>query len=307
VTQPVTQPQVPYHNRKHAACVMHGVYYLLTQRAGLLGAAATPAALFKFIVAAAMHDAGHDGRNNAYHSNTWDEVAGAEFGLLYSDQSPLERHHCATGFRVMRDTGLFAALPADTRKDFRRSVVTMVLSTDMAQHAKMMVDFQLLLNPSVPAGGGGGGDASPTKASTCARNHQEASASGLPLFSSSAELMTAAEAMTIACMVLKMGDLSNPTKGFDYYMVWTDRCLEEFMEQGEREKERALPVGYDRATVEAWKAKGQVGLFTFLVRPMFQAFDALVPMTEQLEAIDEAIDYWKGKLDAPPAAAAEKI
>jgi len=40
---------------------------------------------------------------------------------------------------------------------------------------------------------------------------------------------------------------------------------------------------------------------------MFQAFDALVPMTEQLEAIDEAIDYWKGKLDAPPAAAAEKI
>ncbi len=47
------------------------------------------------------------------------------------------------------------------------------------------------------------------------------------------------------------------------------------MEQGDRERERGLPVGYERAAVDAWKPKSQVGFFTFMVKPMYEALDLL--------------------------------
>ena len=65
------------------------------------------------------------------------------------------------------------------------------------------------------------------------------------------------------------------------------------MEQGDREKERGLPVGYDRETLSTWKAKSQVGFFSFMVKPTYEALDLLAPMTEQLGALDKLIAHWK--------------
>ena len=100
-----------------------------------------------------------------------------------------------------------------------------------------------------------------------------------------------------------MADLSYPTKGFDYSLVWIDRCLEEFMEQGDREKERGLPVSYDRTTVDTWKAPSQVGFFTFMVKPMYEALDHLADLTPQLEALQVLIDHWTAEGAASSAAA----
>ena len=78
-----------------------------------------------------------------------------------------------------------------------------------------------------------------------------------------------------------------------------DRCLDEFMEQGDREKERNLPVSYDRSTLSGWKAKSQIGFFSFMVKPMYEVLDLIAPMTDQLKALDELVTYWKGQV-APP-------
>ena len=77
-------------------------------------------------------------------------------------------------------------------------------------------------------------------------------------------------------------------------MPWGDRLLDEFMEQGDREKERGLAVGYDRDTLGQWKAKSQVGFFTFMVKPMYEALDLLSPVEPQLKALDGLVEHWKG-------------
>ena len=71
------------------------------------------------------------------------------------------------------------------------------------------------------------------------------------------------------------------------------------MEQGEREKERGLPVGYDRTTLQSWKAKSQLGFFTFMVKPLYEAVDLLAPLTAQLSALDTLIEHWKGQVTTP--------
>ena len=37
-------------------------------------------------------------------------------------------------------------------------------------------------------------------------------------------------------------DLSNPTKSLDLYRQWTDRIMEEFFHQGDRERQRGMEI-----------------------------------------------------------------
>lgn len=37
-------------------------------------------------------------------------------------------------------------------------------------------------------------------------------------------------------------DLSNPTKSLDLYRQWTDRIMDEFFHQGDRERERGMEI-----------------------------------------------------------------
>lgn len=37
-------------------------------------------------------------------------------------------------------------------------------------------------------------------------------------------------------------DLSNPTKPLDLYRQWTDRIMDEFFHQGDRERERGMEI-----------------------------------------------------------------
>ena len=99
-----------------------------------------------------------------------------------------------------------------------------------------------------------------------------------------------------ACVLCcaQVADLSYPSKGLDYSMQWIDRCLEEFFEQGDREKDLGLPVGYDRVTLD--KPKSQVGFFTFFVQPMYETLDVLIPLPEQIEAVHTLTSYWKAQL-----------
>ena len=169
--------------------------------------ASSPEMLFAAVVAALIHDVGHDGRGNAYHIATWEEGGGSEFALLYSDQSVLERHHCALGFRVMRDTGLLLELPVPTRKAVRERVIGMVLATDFSEHVKIMNTFKRTLERgAMPRDGTarGSGSGEEGLASQAARTRAEAESSGSMVFSAADSTMSDAEKLTVASMIIKV-------------------------------------------------------------------------------------------------------
>ena len=111
-----------YHNAAHAACVTHGVYFLLTQTAELRGLVANPVELFSAIFAALTHDLGHTGHNNAFHVAT-----GSELAVLYSDQSVLEMHHLASAFKLLQEpeAALLANLSSEARREVRARAIGM--------------------------------------------------------------------------------------------------------------------------------------------------------------------------------------
>eukprot|EP01084_Bolivina_argentea_P113802 202751_1 len=86
----------PYHNKIHAADVVSNVAYYLNHTQFF---AKHISAFDKFtaILAAAVHDVGHDGNNNGYHIMTQSDLA-----VTYNDISVLENYHVAHTFRVLK-------------------------------------------------------------------------------------------------------------------------------------------------------------------------------------------------------------
>ena len=60
----------------------------------------------------------------------------------------------------------------------------------------------------------------------------------------------------ILSLFLHASDISNPTRPFEIYEKWTDACLSEFFSQGDKERDRDIPVSMlcDRNTVTTPKS-----------------------------------------------------
>ena len=63
----------------------------------------------------------------------------------------------------------------------------------------------------------------------------------------------------VLCLVLHSADVAHPTKAWDLHKEWTARCMEEFFNQGDREKEMGLDVSplCDRTTTKV--PQSQIG------------------------------------------------
>ena len=68
----------------------------------------------------------------------------------------------------------------------------------------------------------------------------------------------------IMSFVLHSADVAHPTKTWDLHKEWTARCMEEFFNQGDREKEMGLDVSplCDRTTTKV--PQSQIGKKFFL-------------------------------------------
>jgi hypothetical protein len=85
----------PYHNFHHAFHVFHTVHCILrSKNLGFLSSTNVLSSL----IAAICHDIDHPGNNNAYEKETESDLA-----IVYSDDSVLERHHCAVTFKILKE------------------------------------------------------------------------------------------------------------------------------------------------------------------------------------------------------------
>jgi len=213
------------------------------------------------LMAAACHDVGHPGVTNDFRIKDADDDA-----ITYSDRSINEYMHCAMTYRILRreDCNYLEVLSADQWSSVRKFVVGIILSTDMALHFSQLQKLRTMIDTK-------GEDIS---------NFDDS-----PL---------------VLETLVHSSDISAVGKPRHLALQWTDRVLEEFFAQGDRERElkRDISPLCDRNTVS--KANAQVGFINFIVKPTFEALSRINGVPDAKEALKNMTnyhDFWKVQLD----------
>merc|ERR1719391_1098649 len=265
---------VPYHNSVHAADVTQSTHVLLNSPA--LECVFTPLEVMSAIFAAAIHDVDHPGLTNQFLINTSSELA-----LMYNDESVLENHHLAVAFKLLQnnDCDIFVNLTRKQKQTLRKMVIDMVLATDMSKHMSLLADLKTMVETKKVAG------------------------SGVLLLDNYTDRIQVLQNM-VHC-----ADLSNPTKPLDLYRQWCDRIMEEFFQQGDREREAGLDISpmCDRhnATIE----KSQVGFIDYIVHPLWETWADLVHPDAQdiLDALEDNRDWYQSQIPLSPSSSSDDL
>ncbi|CAI2324826.1 unnamed protein product [Caenorhabditis sp. 36 PRJEB53466] len=257
--------EIPYHNRIHAADVLHGCYYLSVHPVrpqfgvvkspdSLLPAPQPPAAsimsqmstleLMALYTAAAMHDFDHPGRTNAFLVAVEDKKA-----ILYNDRSVLENHHAAESWKLLcrPENHFIENLDPAEMKRFRYLVLEYILATDLKQHFEVIMTFNDRL--------------------------------------ADMDLQVESDRLLVGKLLIKMADINSPTKPYGLHRQWTDRICEEFYEQGDDEKKRGMAITPYMDRADAQVAKLQDSFIAHVVSPLAQAMNesGLLPVLPGLE------------------------
>ncbi|XP_064210711.1 3',5'-cyclic-AMP phosphodiesterase isoform X6 [Tribolium castaneum] len=262
----------PFHNSLHAADVTQSTHVLLNTPA--LESVFTPLEVTAALFAACIHDVDHPGLTNQFLINSSSELA-----LMYNDESVLENHHLAVAFKLLQNEGcdIFINMNKKQRQTLRKMVIDMVLSTDMSKHMSLLADLKTMVETKKVAG------------------------SGVLLLDNYTDRIQVLENL-VHC-----ADLSNPTKPLALYKRWVDLLMEEFFQQGDKEREAKMDISpmCDRhsATIE----KSQVGFIDYIVHPLWETWADLVHPDAQdiLDTLEENRDWYQSAI--PPSPPAEDV
>uniref|UniRef100_A0A7S3BNT7 PDEase domain-containing protein n=1 Tax=Haptolina ericina TaxID=156174 RepID=A0A7S3BNT7_9EUKA len=230
----------PYHSFRHATDVVLGCSSMvrMMQRAheGML---AEPQAVVSVLVAAMFHDTDHPGVMNHFLVATRHPLA-----ILYNNQSPLERHHCATGLALLErpELDFLAPLAPDTQAKMRGCMASCVLSTDIAQNMSFVREVNAVLDA-----GAAGEAATPLPADLAMK------------------------------LIIKAADIGNSTRSMRIHQPWIEGLMSEFFAQGDAEMALGIPISLncDRRSVNV--AKCQVGFLKLFVVPIFATASRMMP------------------------------
>jgi cAMP-specific phosphodiesterase 4/calcium/calmodulin-dependent 3',5'-cyclic nucleotide phosphodiesterase len=273
-----------YHNRSHAASVLHCMHCLLSL-GGLSKATAIAAdaveqdrreklVILGGLVAAIVHDFEHEGVNNDFLVKSASEKA-----ILYNDRSPNENHHVAAAWFVLQrpECNFLENLTVKEYRTVRSIIVDMVLATDMAGHGNTLKKFKEMV--------GSGGAA------------KDADSMSIGSFSPTSK----EEALTVLQLALKCADLGHLSLGWSSHMRWVQRLEEEFFTQGDREAKLGMPEKsflMDREKDGA--SETQIGFFDFVVLPLFRELTGSFPLAQPMcSAVESNYQKWKEIKEAP--------
>ena len=250
-----------YHNKIHAADVVQATTHFLLHASNATNM--NKLERFSLIISAAIHDYDHPGLNNSFLINTGDQLA-----LAYNDQSPLENHHVAMAFVAMSDDSckITKNFQIDDQKKFRKICISTVLATDMAKNFEIVGQFKNLIQDD------------PENNIKWDNNDHVA---------------------LVMQMILKIGDVSHPARNFDTHYKWSQRCVEEFYMQGDKEKENDLPVLGFMDRVKDYLPKSQMGFLQFVALPLYKPMQKFCPevVTPMVKNIENNIACWKKYAD----------
>ncbi|XP_042585532.1 cAMP-specific 3',5'-cyclic phosphodiesterase 4D-like isoform X9 [Cyprinus carpio] len=261
---------VAYHNNIHAADVTQSTHVLLSTPA--LEAVFTDLEILAAIFASAIHDVDHPGVSNQFLINTNSELA-----LMYNDSSVLENHHLAVGFKLLQEENcdIFQNLTKKQRQSLRKMVIDIVLATDMSKHMNLLADLKTMVET------------------------KKVTSSGVLLLDNYSDRIQVLQNM-VHC-----ADLSNPTKPLQLYRQWTDRIMEEFFSQGDRERERGMEISPMCDKHNASVEKSQVGFIDYIVHPLWETWADLVHPDAQdiLDTLEDNREWYQSTIPQSPSPA----
>jgi len=239
----------PYHNRLHAAFVVHRTYVAI-QKLNLDDSNLSHMSWkLAALVGAAVHDVLHPGVNNAHAVKTEANVA-----LKFNDQAVLENESLQLTINLLRADQTNFIKGSDLAhskrwRQFKSNLISVVLATDMSSHFRIVSTFQ-------------------QKVSSLGVMHP-----GGPFGGTEEQLEIAVQ------MVVKMADIGHCTARMAQHYYWS-QCLEdEFFAQGDQEKAEKLDVSplMDRTKPGVMFPKNQIGFFKVILLPLHEAFTAVFP------------------------------
>eukprot|EP01116_Phalansterium_solitarium_P005392 TRINITY_DN1697_c0_g1_i2.p1 TRINITY_DN1697_c0_g1~~TRINITY_DN1697_c0_g1_i2.p1 ORF type:complete len:1161 (-),score=425.01 TRINITY_DN1697_c0_g1_i2:361-3843(-) len=220
------------------------------------------------MVAALCHDVDHPGLNNIFMINEKSPLA-----MVYNDKAVLENHHASLGSRILQEAenNIFSNMDAIDLKSVRRGMISCILATDMSKHFKLVTKLTNALNSN--------------------------------LF----EQRTPESRQLLMNLILHMADISNVTRPWDVSKQWSDLVLEEFLQQGDAEKDRSFPVSPFMDRDNSDQAKMSLGFIDFMVSPLLASLKKVIPEIEPMWLnLRSNRDMWddiqKRKLEALAAA-----
>ncbi|KAM6104779.1 3',5'-cyclic-AMP phosphodiesterase 4D-like [Pterocles gutturalis] len=261
---------VAYHNNIHAADVVQSTHVLLSTPA--LEAVFTDLEILAALFASAIHDVDHPGVSNQFLINTNSELA-----LMYNDSSVLENHHLAVGFKLLQEENcdIFQNLTKKQRQSLRKMVIDTVLATDMSKHMNLLADLKTMVET------------------------KKVTSSGVLLLDNYSDRIQVLQNM-VHC-----ADLSNPTKPLPLYQQWTDRIMEEFFCQGDRERERGMEISPMCDKHNASVEKSQVAFIDYIVHPLWETWADLVHPDAQdiLDTLEDNREWYRSTIPQSPSLA----
>jgi len=227
-----------YHNSVHAADVLQSVWYLINLQSpsskSPLSKRLLPEEVLSLLLAAAIHDFDHPGYTNNFLVTT-----GHKLAILYNDRSVLENHHVASAWKLMLSDpkNEFLSGPIITPKllnQIRMATIKLVLSTDLAKHAKIIDKWKKLSKNSL--------------------NFDDPENRTLTMQ-----------------MIIKCSDISNPAKEYQAHSRWSELVIKEFYSQGDLERQRGLPISKFMDREDPDIVGLQTSFIRSMVKPCFEA------------------------------------
>ncbi|XP_063682768.1 3',5'-cyclic-AMP phosphodiesterase 4C-like isoform X3 [Bolinopsis microptera] len=257
----------PYHNATHGADVMQSCHVLLGY--SVVEQVFTDLEVFAALYACAIHDVDHPGLSNQFLSNTSNALA-----ILYNDHAVLENHHLATAFKFLKEDELNWASGMDDKQRslFRKMVIDLVLATDMSKHLSLLADIKTTVESSKVA------------------HH------GKLVLESYNERMLVLQGIVHSC------DISSATKALPIYKAWTEKIIEEFYQQGDRERELGLNLSPMCDRQDPSIEKSQVGFIDYIVLPLWETLGELMfpYCQEMLTQLNENRMYYFSRIPESP-------
>mmetsp|Transcript_131627 Transcript_131627/g.281451 ORF Transcript_131627/g.281451 Transcript_131627/m.281451 type:complete len:850 (+) Transcript_131627:75-2624(+) len=262
----------PYHNRSHAASVVHFTHALLLH-GGLAEVCSHSAVdiddgsrrqfvILASLLAAVIHDFEHNGLSNDFHVNCMSDKA-----ITYNDRHVNEQHHSAAAFRTLLkpECNFLKAMEAQNFRQLRSLVLDLVLATDPSENNQILEAFK---ETTLAAAGGSHGE------------------SAIPA--------SAEGARVVLKVSLKCADLGHLALSWGSHMRWVRRLEEEFYQQGDKEKLCGMPkVSFLMDRNKPGVSQSQMGFFDFVVLPLFRSFGHAFPSAgPMVEAVEQNYQRW---------------